>query len=330
MARFSGPSFTVFLVDQFNLIASTMDSASMEREAITQQTNPFGVGSEQHSPTGLEKGALSVGEGVYDPATDALHGTLGGTRGLSRLISAAIEGNIIGNHFMGFAGALDTKYKVMDKRDGLTMANADYLVSGLVEDGVIVQSLATFTASWDTKTGGAGAADAPVDYTLDPVQRRFEIASASKAANCVITTTKNHGLTSGQIIFVAGNTLAGPAINGSITVTVTGLTTFTTGVNTSGSTGVGTDGTFVLASTVNGGSAYMHCTALSVTSLANKIMHSPDDSTYAALATFTTLVAVGKQRVEVAAGTTVDRFLSNQGTVVGVGNVGVFAGFCRN
>jgi hypothetical protein len=328
MAKFAGPSFSVLLVDQYNLIASTMDSATMGKEVISQQTNPFGVGSEQHTPIGLEKGELSVGEGVFDAATDALHHVAGAAIGASRIISAAIEGNTIGKHFMGFEGAYDHKFKVIDKRDGLTMANVEYLVSGQVDEGVIVQDLASFTADWDTKTGCANVTDAPVDYTLDTSQRVFALTSASKAANCVVTTVKNHGLTTGQKVWIAGNTLAGPAVNGLQTATVTGLTTFTIGVNTSGSTGAGTDGTMVLASTVAGGVGYLHCTAFAPTSLVMKIMHSPDDSVYAALITFTTLTAVGKERKTVTG--TIDRYLSSNGDHTGAGSVTVFMGFCRN
>ena len=328
MAKYAGPSFNVFLVDQYNLIASTMDSATMGKESISQQTNPFGVSSEQHTPVGLEKGELAVGGGIFDSTTDALHAVAAVVIGVSRLVSAAIEGNTIGKHFMGFEGAYDQKYKVMDKRDGLTMAEVTYLVNGLTEEGVIVQDLASFTADWDTKTGGANATDAPVDYTLDTGQRVFELTSASKAANCVITTVKAHGLTTGQKVWIAGNTLATPAVNGLQTATVTGDLTFTIGVNTSGSTGAGTDGTMVYGSTVAGGSGYLHCTAFAPTSLVMKIMHSPDDITYAALITFATLTAVGKERKTVSG--TIDRYLSSNGDHTGAGSVTVFTGFCRN
>lgn len=328
--KYSGASFAVFLVDGYNLIASLSESASMGKESLTQQTNPFGVGSEQHTPIGLEKGVLETGGGIFDAATDALHNVVGATRNVARIISAAIEGNIIGKHFMGFEGPYDAIYSVMDKRDGLTMADVKYTVSGAVNEGVIVQDLATFTADWDTKSGGAGAADAPVDYTTDPGQRVITIATASKAAACVISTgAVIHGLTTGQKILIAGNTLAGPAINGSQTVTVISTTSFSIVVNTAASTGTGSDGTFVLVDTVAGGVGYLHCTAYSgFTGFVDKIMHSPDDITYAALITFTNLTAIGKQRATVLG--TIDRHLSNNGDVTGVGSVTVFAGFCRN
>jgi hypothetical protein len=328
MAKYGSIHFEVLLVDAYNLIASLSNSASMGKESITQQTNPFGASSEEHTPINMEKGVLELGGGIFDAATDALHNVAGSPHGVSRIVSAAIEGNTIGKHFMGFEGALDIIYSVMDKRDGLTMADVKYLISGETNEGVIVQNLASFTADWDTKTGGAGVTDAPVDYTLDLAQTSINIASASKAATCVVTTTKNHKLATGQIIFISGNSLSGPAINGQQTVTVTGATTFTIAVNTSASTGAGTDGQFVLASTTAGGVGYLHCTAFAPTSLVPKIMHSPDDSTYAALITFATLTAVGKERKTVTG--TVDRYLSFNGDHTGAGSVTVFSGFCRN
>jgi len=326
--KFSGANFAVLLVDEYNLIASLAESATMGKEAITQQTNPFGVGSEGHTPIGVEKGVLNVGGGFFDPTTDALHNVTGTVVGISRIVSAAIEGNTIGKHFIGFEGPYSQKYEVTDQKDGLTKANVTYLVSGDVNEGVIVQDLATFTADWDTKTGGAGATDAPVDYTLDPVNRSIPIASATKASPCVVTTDVAHGLTTGQKVLIAGNSLTGAVINGDRAVTVLTPTTFSVAVDTTGSGGAGTGGTMVLSSTVAGGVGYFHCTALTTTNLVYKQMHSADDITYAALITYATLTAAGKERKTVTG--TIDRYLSSNGDVTGAGSVTVFSGLCRN
>jgi hypothetical protein len=248
--KFTGTQFAVLLMDGYNVAASISDNAAMGKEIITEQTNPFGVTSEQHSPIGIAKGMLQTGNGFYDPETDELHGVLATLSGISRIICAAITGNVPGRTFMGYEGSYDQKYEVQDERDGLTKANVTYLVSGNVDQGVIVQDHATFTADWDTKTGGANAADTPVD-------------------------------------------------NG--------------------------------ASTANGGFAYFQVTAFSgFTGALLKIMHSPDDITYAALATSTSFTAIGAQRITVAPATTVDRYLSSNGDVTGSGSITAFSGFCRN
>jgi len=325
MAKYAGVNFALFLVDQYNLIASLSESVSMGKEAITQQTNPFGVTSEQHTPVGIEKGMLSVSGGFFDPTGDALHTITGAAATqTSRIVSAAIEGNTIGKHFMGFQGSYRQKFEVLDKRDELVKANVSYLVSGQIDEGTIIQSLTAITADQIPPT-----ADTPVDYTTDPGQRVFAIATASKAAACVITCTKNHGLTTGQKVFISGNTLSGPAINGDFAVTVTGLTTFTIAVNTTGSTGTGSDGTFVYSSTVAGGVGYLHVTAFSgFTGVLPSIMHSSDDTTYASLIAFTNVTAITKERLTVSG--TVDRYLSSKVDVTGSGSVTPFMGFCRN
>lgn len=332
MAKYSGPNFTLFLVDGFNLLASVMDSASMSEESVTQQTNPFGVATEAHTPIGIEKGTLVCGGGLFDATTDALHSAIGTVTGIARIVCAGIEGNAPGREFWGFEGPYSQKYEIMDAKDGLTKANVTYLVSGAIDEGQIVQDLASFSATWDTKTGGANAADTPVDYTLVDINRGIDITSNTLANPTVCQTRLGgdginrvpHGLTTGDKVLFSGSNST-PSINGTQTVTVISTTTFSVPVNV---TIAGTAGTFVKVNTNAGGVGYMHCTAYSgFTNVVLKIMHSPDDVTYAALVTFTTITAVTKER-RTAAGN-VDRYLSSQGTVTGAGSITVFSGFSR-
>lgn len=326
MSKHSGAEFAVLLVDGYNLAASVTDNASMGKESITQQTNPFGATTESHTPVGITKGTLVAGGGLFDAATDALHSAIGTVVGVSRIVCAAILGNTPGKLFMGFEGAYSQKYDVMDQKDGLTKANVTYLVSGAADEGQIIQDLATFTADWDTKTGGSGAADTPVDFTLYDGNRAINITSNTLANPSVVTTEKPHGLTTGDKVFIAGVATSSPTINGERTVTVISTTTFSVPVNV---TTAGTGGTMVKADTNAGGVAYMHCTAFSgFSGVVLKIMHSPDDTTYATLVTFATIAAVTKERKTVTG--TVDRYLCSQGDVTGSGSVTVFSGFSRN
>lgn len=330
MSKYSGTSFSVLLVDGYNLAASITENATIAIESVTQQTNPFGVGSEGHTPINIEKGVLSAGGGFFDATVDALHSAIGTVIGIARIVSATLEGNVIGRHFFGFQGAYSQKYEVMDAKDGLTKANVVYQVTGDVDEGVIVQHLATFTADWDTKTGGAGAPDAPVDNANDGQQRVYTIASNSLANPTVVTMSTQHGspilhnLTTGDKVFFSGSNST-PSINGLQTVTVLTPTTFTVPVNV---TVAGTAGTFVKASTNAGGVGYQHVTAFSgFTGFIGKIMHSPDDVTYAALVTFANATGLDKQRIVVAGN--VDRYLSFNGDVTGAGSITVFGGFSR-
>lgn len=338
MSKYSGTAFSILLVDGYNLAPAITDAVSMGQESISQQTNSFGATSEGHTPMNIEKGTLTAGSGFFDAAADALNTALGGISHISRIVCAGIEGNIIGKHFMGFEGAYTQKYDVMDKKDGLTMANATYLISGETDEGIIVQHLATFTATWDTKTGGANAPDTPIDYTTDPENRAMDIASNSLANPTVVTMKSQHGsaiphglITGDKVLFSGSNST--PSINGIQTATVISPTTFSVPVNV---TVAGTAGSFVRAGSDAGGVGYLQVTAYSgSTGFVDKIMHSADDVTYAALVTFADLGAVYtpgstnmKQRISVLG--FVDRYLSNLGTLTGAGSVTAFSGFARN
>ena len=85
-----------------------------------------------------------------------------------------------------------------------------------------------------------------------------------------------------------------------------------TGTETSVDAGAGSVGVD------QGGMATIHLTAVNtLTSLDVKIQDSANDSDWADIATFTQLTAVGSEKVEVALGTQVDRYLRANWTLVG-------------
>jgi hypothetical protein len=85
------------------------------------------------------------------------------------------------------------------------------------------------------------------------------------------------------------------------------------------------------ASTANGGVAHLHVSAFSgLTNNVVTIEHSVDGLTsWAALVTFSTYTATTSQRVEVAAGTTVRRYLRVVDNVTGSGSTTRFVSFAR-
>lgn len=88
-------------------------------------------------------------------------------------------------------------------------------------------------------------------------------------------------------------------------------------------TGTAVDrGASPITPTTRGLAGYMHVTAFSgFTGVVVKIQHSADNSSWSDLATFTTVTAVGAQRVIVANGTTVNRYLRTSIDVTGSGSV---------
>jgi len=63
------------------------------------------------------------------------------------------------------------------------------------------------------------------------------------------------------------------------------------------------------ASSDNGGAAYLNLISFTGTSITVNVAHSVNDSTFVDIATFTAATQEGSERVEVAEGTTIDRYL---------------------
>lgn len=326
MAGKYGSASAGFLVDGYNLITAKLKALSYKIAALHDDTTGLGDSTQNSTPTGLTALTLKQSGGFFDTDTNAAHAALKDVptspQGTPRVICAWFAGSDVSAPFVGFAANYSQEYEVLPSTGKLTKANAAYTVSGLKEDGQIVQPLAVKTADWNTKSLAT-----VVDYTLDTTQRVIPITSNSIANPTVVTTTVPHGLTSGDIIFIAGVSTSSPTINGQQTATVVSTTTFTVPVNV---TIGGTGGTIVRANSANGGSGYQQITALSgFTGFVGKVRDSSDDITYADLVTFTNVTsAPSAERVTVAG--TVDRYLSYDGNVTGSGSITAFAGFSRS
>jgi hypothetical protein len=84
------------------------------------------------------------------------------------------------------------------------------------------------------------------------------------------------------------------------------------------------------AATTNGGVAHLHVTAYSgLTSDVLILEHSVDNSVWATLGTFTTVTALTSQRLVVASGTTVRRYLRVSDDVTGTGSITRAVTFAR-
>jgi hypothetical protein len=339
MSKYASSSVSI-LVDGYDLSPALHESISRSTETITQQTNPFGTAGEGHSPTGMVKSTLNVGGGIYDQAVDPLHpGKIAaGGVGESRIVCITNEGQAKGKHFTGYEGAYSQKSEAVDTNGALAKSNVTYIVSGSVDEGVILQELASKTGDWTTETSdGIDAAD-------EQSNRRIPIATSSVAAASVITTDDDHGLVTGDVVAIFDHTSVTPDINDNPaaaeawklighSITRTGATTFTIPVNVSDG---GVDGYCVCVSRAKGGVGYSMVTQGSgFTNYVAKIRHSADNSSWADLITFadTTTNYHGHERKATATTTTrVERYLAYKGDVTGsVGATAfkVFGGFAR-
>lgn len=322
MSMYGSPSVSFFLIGGYSLLGAKPQGYAEKTEAIQARTDGLGDTWDEFTPTGAKKATLSQEGMFFDVGTNLAHAALNGSQTTSRVMCIAREGNVAGKHFVGYAGAYAGTYDVLAKLNDLTKADVSYTISGARDEGQILQILEAKTADWNTESAGE------VDYTLDTTQRVIPITSNSQANPTVVTTPVPHGLTTGQVVIIAGETGSSPTINGQRTVTVISATTFSVPVNTSAGTG-GTGGTIVLASTVNGGIGFQQVTAFSgFTGFVGKIRDSADDSTYADLVTFANVTSAPSAEAVAVTGT-VDRYLAVDGNVTGTGSLTLMIGFAR-
>jgi hypothetical protein len=331
MSKYASPS-AVALVDGYDFLAPKVQTLGLKNESMTEQSDGLGDAAEAATPVGKSKVTLTQGGAFWDTASGSMHDAMSSgmpttPQSASRLALIGVMGQSVGAMVYGLAGVFTCAYETLLTIGKLTKANLLYSVAGALERGQIVQPLATKTVDWNTKTLGT-----TVDYATDVSQPTIDIVSASKANPCVVSTgaTRKHGLTTGQVVVVSSNTLAGPAINGERIVTVIDEYQFSVPIDTSGSSGAGTGGSFVLGSTASGGAGYQMVTALSgFTGFVGKLRHSVDDTTYSDLATFANVTAApAKERVAVVG--TINRYLCFDGNVTGVGSIRACAALMRS
>jgi hypothetical protein len=321
-----GGNVAFFLVDGYNFLSAAVKNISLKRESITEQVDGLGDAYEAHAPVGKERATLTQGGAFYDTSTLGLHsamaaGTPTSPQATPRVICLGAMLGAVGSLFYGIQGTFTVAYEVVLEMTKLSKANVQHAVSGKIEPGMVIQPLATKTADWNTKT-----LSTVVDYTLDPAQVTVPITSNSIANPSVVTTTVPHGLTTGDIILIAGVSTSSPTINGQRTVTVISTTTFSVPVNV---TVAGTGGSFVRANSSNGCAGYQQISALSgFSGFVGKIRDSADDITYADLCVFVNVTAAPNAQRVTAAGV-VDRYVSYDGDVTGSGSITAFSALSR-
>ena len=322
----SSAAFSVFLVDGYNVLAAKAQGITHVIKALFEKSTGLGDAWDTQTPTGLQTATLTQTGAFFDDSLNTIHTAFAAVaQTVSRLVVFAYAGNTFGAEFTGIQGSFGLTYDVAGSIGQLTKANVTYQVSGSVDRGMIVATLLQKTVTWNSFTDGNS-----VDYTLDRSQRPIPITSNTLANPTVITTAVPHGLTSGQIVLISGNITSSPSINGPTTyaVTVISPTTFSIPVNcTTGGTG----GTLIPANTVNGGASYLEVSEMTgPTGFVGKVRHSADNVTYADLAVHNNVTAApASERIVVAAGTTVNRYLCFTGTITGAGTLTPFCGFAR-
>lgn len=178
--------------------------------------------------------------------------------------------------------------------------------------------------------GSVGAVDQIMAAALQGADNivtvQIEGATAGTIAHMLQTQETSYEVSSpvGDVVAISTQLQAdGGVESGRVLAPATVVTTATT-----------TNGTSVdnAASSTNGGVGHVHVTAnanLGTTTI--KVQHSADNSAWVDLITFTTVATTIKsaQRVEVAAGTTVNRYLRSQITTASTGSITTTVAFAR-
>ena len=166
MTRKGSPDVGFALFDGRSIL-STLTEIDTEREAVMEDNTVLGDANEAWLPVGLKRGTLSQ-RGFFDDAANSVHDHL--VAFATRTAAIALEGNTIGKKFIGWAGAITTKYRRLASKGTLHKAEADYQVTGAVDEGIILHAhTQETTASGDTEgadsvDNGASSADGGAGY----------------------------------------------------------------------------------------------------------------------------------------------------------------------
>jgi hypothetical protein len=167
-----------------------------------------------------------------------------------------------------------------------------------------------------------------------------ETTAALGVDNGLLATVLPSGGAIGQPAFIAVSDVEGYSLESTVTEAVKltveaqpddgvewGVSLHDLGAETADADAASVDNA---ASSANGGVASLHVTAYSgLTNAVLKVQHSTNNSVWADLATFTTVTAVTSERVVVALGTTVNRYLRCTTDVTGTGSVTFAMAFAR-
>lgn len=152
MSMYGSNSIAWFLVGGYSLLSAKLQGLTAKIEAIQARTDGLGDSAEEHTPVGLKRGMLTQEGAFFDDRLAGLHQAMKDAPGLTRVTCLSLAGNVVGQPFVGFEGAVHTGYEVLAKLGDLTKANVTYLVSGALEHGKVLQELATKTEDWNGTT----------------------------------------------------------------------------------------------------------------------------------------------------------------------------------
>src|SRR3990172_8143782 len=126
MTRKGSPDIGFALFDGGRIV-SRLTEVDSGREVVVEDNTVLGDSDEAWAPVGLKRGTLSQ-RGFFDDAANSVHDHLVAL--VQRTAPIALEANTIANNFIGWAGAITTKYRRIASKGTPHKAEADYTVTG--------------------------------------------------------------------------------------------------------------------------------------------------------------------------------------------------------
>jgi hypothetical protein len=149
VAKHGSADVGFLLVDGLSVLGVHTE-ISDETEAVLEEITPAGVAWEKWAAVGLSKATIAQ-SGFFDDATGSINTMLADNTGAARVATYGYETNALGKAFLGMAGAMAAKYNRVANKGVLTKANGEWVISGSVDEGVIVAPLVARTAAGNTQ-----------------------------------------------------------------------------------------------------------------------------------------------------------------------------------
>jgi hypothetical protein len=306
-----GPSNVFIIVDGKDVTGDSY-TLSENREEILEEKRSLNDTMEEYQPIGVAKAVLEQGLGLYDDRTFGLIASYQAIGATAQLMTYGVSGTGTGKPCVLLDGMYATKFGKQAKKDGLTMASVTHTVSGALRD-------ARLTSGATSRTGATGnTKSAPYDHEDWALARTINDSNVDDSV-ATLSTEGPNGFSALDRVFIADHTGSTPDINGLQEIaTLVDTTNFTlTGINI---TVGGTGGTVKKVSAATG-TAHLHVTALSLggyTDVTVLLETSHDASTWATLATFANVSAIGSS--ESKALTSLRRYTAISWTFNGAGS----------
>lgn len=169
MAKFGSSSVGAILADGVSLLPLKAKDLALKVTSVQADTTGLGDDWPEKTPVNMRTSVVALGEAFYDTDTAGLHDQFKANGATSRVFCVALQGDAIGQPFIGHQGAYSADYHVMAKVGDLQKMKVDHQTTGVRDEGVILQATAVKTADWDTEgadsvDSGASSSDGGAGY----------------------------------------------------------------------------------------------------------------------------------------------------------------------